>query len=388
MKKIYGFKRNLILFNFLVLVFLTICLISCQLQLPKLDFVEGTHEYELEEVRYKYNLPAITVAVKNNDEPPIFCSIGYRNVKDDDNYVTKTDKWHIGSITKSMTATLIAKLIEINPSLSWDLKLIDVFPELDEQINSAYKDVTFVELLSHTAGMMSDLTTLNDWDSYFTDESSLTQQRYRLIKEILKKQPEVSKGTYLYSNAGYIVAAAMIEEITKKSWEELISTNIFQPLDMNYTGFGPPKPALEEPQGHTQSGLCSSWQPANPDNIYSDNPEVLGPAGTVHTTLSDILKYAQVHLNGLKRIGIFLSQSSFDRLHQIVSSSYALGWTVGNNTIYHYGSNTKWFAILYIYYDPISTHSCIVFAAYNACFSDFSYNYDIMDEILSVAWNF
>jgi CubicO group peptidase (beta-lactamase class C family) len=110
-------------------------------------------------------------------------------------------------------------------------------------------DVTFVELLSYTAGMISDLTTLNDWDSYFTDQSSLTQQRYRLIKEILKKQPEVSKGTYLYSNAGYIVAAAMIERITNKSWEELISTNIFQPLDMNYTGFGPPKPALEEPQG-------------------------------------------------------------------------------------------------------------------------------------------
>ncbi|HNV44338.1 MAG TPA: hypothetical protein PKH20_06280 [Exilispira sp.] len=114
----------------MVLLFLTIFPISCQLQLPQINFDEGTLEYELEEVRYKYNLPAITVAVKNNDEPSVFCSIGYRNVKDDDNYVTNNDKWHISSIVKSMTATLITKLIEINPSLSWDLKLIDVFPEL------------------------------------------------------------------------------------------------------------------------------------------------------------------------------------------------------------------------------------------------------------------
>lgn len=182
----------------MVLLFLTIFPISCQLQLCELDFDEGTLEYELEEVRYKYNLPAITVAVKNNDEPPVFCSIGYRNVKDDDNYVTNNDKWHISSIAKSMTATLIAKLIEINPSLSWDLKLIDVFPELWGQINSAYEDVIFAELLFHKAGMMSDLTTLPDWVSYFTDSSSLKEQRYELIEEILKKLPEGAKGRYLY----------------------------------------------------------------------------------------------------------------------------------------------------------------------------------------------
>lgn len=56
----------------------------------------------------------------------------------------------------------------------------------------------FAELLFHKAGMMSDLTTLPDWVSYFTDSSSLKEQRYELIEEILKKLLEGAKGRYLY----------------------------------------------------------------------------------------------------------------------------------------------------------------------------------------------
>jgi CubicO group peptidase (beta-lactamase class C family) len=66
--------------------------------------------------------------------------------------VTTSDQWHIGSMTKSMTATLAAILVE-DGLITWDTRPIDVWPELDGRINSGFRDTTLRQLLSHTSGM-------------------------------------------------------------------------------------------------------------------------------------------------------------------------------------------------------------------------------------------
>ena len=65
--------------------------------------------------------------------------------------VTTSDLWHLGSCTKSMTATLIALLVE-RGDLDWDKTLPQLLPEFAKSMNPAYADVTLVDLLAHRAG--------------------------------------------------------------------------------------------------------------------------------------------------------------------------------------------------------------------------------------------
>ncbi len=43
---------------------------------------------------------------------------------------------------------------------------------------------------------------------------------------------------YFYSNTGYYLLAAVIEEITNKTYEEFINEYIFKPLEMKNTYYG------------------------------------------------------------------------------------------------------------------------------------------------------
>ena len=71
------------------------------------------------------------------------------------------DRWHIGSLTKSMTATIAMKLVE-QGLIKLDSTILDVFPNLVGQIKSQYETVTLGQLLSHTGGLVCDLPDIRD----------------------------------------------------------------------------------------------------------------------------------------------------------------------------------------------------------------------------------
>jgi CubicO group peptidase (beta-lactamase class C family) len=59
------------------------------------------------------------------------------------------DRWHLGSITKSITATMIARLIE-SGRMKWTDTIGERFP--DASIHEDWKPVTLKQLLTHTSG--------------------------------------------------------------------------------------------------------------------------------------------------------------------------------------------------------------------------------------------
>ncbi|MDF3057590.1 MAG: ampC 2 [Rariglobus sp.] len=63
--------------------------------------------------------------------------------------VSLEDRYHIGSCTKSMTATLGALLIR-EGKLTWETTVADVFTDL--AIHKDYQKVTFRQLVTHTGG--------------------------------------------------------------------------------------------------------------------------------------------------------------------------------------------------------------------------------------------
>ena len=202
----------------------------------------------LQPIRDVHELPALAAVVISNGNIIAEGAVGVRKYGDT-TAVTLDDQWLLSSCTKAMTATMIAILVE-QGKVGWTDTMAEIFPEIAGEMLLKYKDVNLLELLSHHAGMVgwtdpvpSVLTTV-DWASL---NGTVTQLRYIYTKLILCQSPgpEVDAlpepgTTFLYSNVGYVIAGAVAERVTGKSWEELMTTLIFQPLGMTTAGFGFP----------------------------------------------------------------------------------------------------------------------------------------------------
>src|SRR5262249_2971789 len=69
---------------------------------------------------------------------------------------TTHDQWHLGSITKSMTATLVARCVEAG-AVSWDDTIGGVLGAAIPDMRADYRDASFRHLLCHRAGLVGDI---------------------------------------------------------------------------------------------------------------------------------------------------------------------------------------------------------------------------------------
>lgn len=309
-------------------------------------FVEDT----LTSVRDKHRLPAVAALVSINGKIEAEAALGLRALGHPET-VTVNDRWHIGSDTKAFTATLIARLVE-QGVMRLDDTLAASLPALAKDMSPAYRTVTVAQLLTHTSGLppLTDDKDLAPFLAAIATAKDVKDQRAAIARTYLT-QPQTSKaGEFVYSNLGYIVAGAIAEARTGKSWEELVREQIFAPLGIKNAGFGVPASAgrTDQPWGHNDvAGNLLALDPANPDG---DNPAALGPAGTINIALKDWLLFAQDHLDGVHGRGKLLKAETYRKLHTPVTEQYAFGWgaLLGPEgkplLLTHSGSNGFWLA--------------------------------------------
>ncbi|GGZ21227.1 serine hydrolase domain-containing protein [Asticcacaulis endophyticus] len=293
----------------------------------------------LQSLRAEAGTPALGAAAQVQGKAPLIIVNGARSVEDEI-AVQPTDQWHWGSITKSMTATLVARLVEAG-KVSWDTRVASVFPK---DINPAYADATFRHLLSHRAGLQPNIDMFHLM-AYSRDPLlDAREERRRYALTALKQKPVGALAEKMvYSNNGYIVAGAMLEDITGQPWETLIRAHVFDPLGLSSAGFGAPGRAgmIDQPLGHAVSGKVRKPAPVGP-KIVNDNPVALGPAGRVHMSLADMLTYLSAHRDQPQA---FLKAASWHTLHTPpYGGDYAMGWVVRKDgSLWHNGSNTVWY---------------------------------------------
>ena len=299
----------------------------------------------LKPIRQKFDLPAMAVAVVTSDEIKWVGAVGVRK-RGTEIPVTLDDLWHLGSDGKAMTSTLIARLVE-RGQLKWDSALAEVFPDLAPQMNPEFRKVTFLQVLSHHAGLPANL----DLGEYLgNDVASL---RLRAVREALSKKPESTPGSkYAYSNLGYIIAAAVVERITGKTWEQAIADEVVDPLGLKSAGFGGAgtRGQIDQPWPHTDDG-----KPTAENGPAMDNPPVMGPAGRVHCSIQDWARFVQDQLRGGRGAPALLKPETYQKLQTPpFGGDYALGWIVaqrswaGGNALNHGGDNTMNFANVWV----------------------------------------
>lgn len=299
----------------------------------------------LEPIHAKRKLPGMVAAIVEGDDVIAIGAAGLRKLGSPE-AITIDDKLHLGSCTKAMTATMLARLVE-RKQLAWDSTVAQVFPDLAARLDAGYRGVTLEQLLQHRAGLPAN----GAWALLGLDPST-TKQRLNLIELVFGKPPQLPPGTeYAYSNVGYAVAAAMGEKVTGRSWEALIEEELFAPLAMDTVGMGAPgtKGEVNQPWGHLIVGTRAL--PAQ-----RDNPSSLGPAGRVHCTIRDWAKFISLHLRGARGEPTpILTPDTFARLHRPpTGGDYAAGWVAierpwaGGTAFTHQGSNTMWHCVVWM----------------------------------------
>jgi CubicO group peptidase (beta-lactamase class C family) len=299
----------------------------------------------LANIRLRTGVPALAAGAACGDSIIALGASGLRRL-DGEQQVTIHDRFYVGSIGKSMTATTIARLVE-RGLLSWDSRVQDVL-DLPGAVTPAFRDVTLSMLLSHRAGLPKFNSREAIAGAPRTGGTPMAQRR-ALAEWALAQAPMHPPGTrYDYSNAGYTVAVVMAEKITGVPWERTMQELLFEPLGLMSAGFGPPAlHSPDQPWGHTLEG--ARFEPFAPERKDSWESAVLTGAGNVHMTIGDLVRYVRFHLQGLTGKPELLRAPSFRALHTPVDeSSYALGWAVmdadGQPLSVHTGSDNTFYA--------------------------------------------
>jgi D-alanyl-D-alanine carboxypeptidase len=316
----------------------------------------------LETIRAKRGLPALACAVVLDDRIVGLGAVGARKNGVTNAPVTTNDKWHIGSLTKSMTATLAAMMVE-EGRIKWTTTLADVFPELASRMHPDWLKANLEQLTSNRGGAPNGVPTTM-WNEFIAFGGTPPDARHLLLQRVTAAPPSSTPGTrYEYSNFGFSIAGHMLETIAGKPWEELITSRLFQPLGMSSTAFGAPAASrmLDQPLGHQ---LAVSTNPPSATNPMTwidagppaDNPPAIGPAGILHSSIIDLAAYAAFQIRARKGQSPLISKTTAEKLQTAYpnNGNYAHGWGVfprawaNGNALNHTGTNGQWYSTYWI----------------------------------------
>lgn len=319
----------------------SICTDRCEIER---DVHRNQRSFEalLEQVRTEYGVPALAAAFVQGGRVTA-ASVGFRKAGEPA-LVDVEDRFHIGSVSKPVSATVIATLVE-RGSLRWNTTVAEAFPDIVNQIVTYYRGVTLEQLLSHRAGIVP-FEEDHDIARAPVTRGTPRQQRRAGTLWILKQPPVARPGAeHVYSNAGYAVAAAMAEESTGRDWEVLVHEQLGKPLGLSSLGFGwPARLDSAQPWGHRRT--ADRFVPHTPNDSY-ELGALLGPAGDMHMSILDLARFAQLHLEGLQGNARLLSTRTFRKLHTPVGD-YGLGWNVRETADHHLGGAGTFHAAIWV----------------------------------------
>ncbi len=307
----------------------------------------------LKRVESAARLPALSLMTTGANEVREIISVGSKRLGSDQE-ITRDAQYSLGSNTKAMTATLIAMLIE-EEKLSWETKILDLFPEWKQTARSEYAEVTVSDLLHHRAGIQP--YTYVPGAQWKEDVETLTgpaeRQRLEFCRRALHRAPvTIPRTTYFYSNASYAIAGTIIEKLTGLTWEAAIQSRLFAPLGISATFDWPATNDPNQPWGHRQTDKgVEPHDPHDPHDNYH-LPLCFTPAGGAAMSLADYAKFLQLHLRGLAGKDGLLKAESIKRLHSPIGG-HAAGWGVsivgGEPVSGHSGSGGTFYVLAHIW---------------------------------------
>lgn len=239
----------------------------------------------------------------------IFCKgYGMANLELDVACTPKT-KFRLGSITKQFTAMAIVILQE-----QGKLSVADHVKKYMPDAPKAWNEITIHHLLTHTSGI-PNCTSFPGFLKSLPIRVTLAE----LIATFKDKPLEFTPGAkFNYSNSGYIVLGQIIESVSGKSYASFLKEAIFDPLQMNDSGYDNAAQVLK----HRASGYTRllGLVPANALYIDMSIPHA---AGALYSTVEDLFKWDRALDSGK-----LVSKKSYEAMLRPFKDGYGYGWAI------------------------------------------------------------
>lgn len=270
----------------------------------------------------KQNIPQIGYAVVSKDSIIEIKTTGFHrnDLKTAQTKASLSNYFHLGSNTKAITGFVAAYLVEKN-KINWNTLFFDIFPTWKPSSNLAFRNITLADLLSHRANIQPYTSGL-EFQKLPKFKGNIQQQREQFAKHLLNKNPVINNDkVFNYSNAGYSIAAIMLEKVSGLSWEQLVKNTMQNLLEVNVEFGFPNKLNDNQPFGHWVQNDSLIVVESN----VKYNLALAEPAGDISMTLPDYAKFIQFNLKELQGQNNVLKATTYNYLHYGLNN-YAIGW--------------------------------------------------------------
>ena len=292
--------------------------------------------------------PGAGMVVVQGDKVIYMKGFGYADIASKKPFTPETE-FYIASTTKSFTG-LAAALLDTKGTFKLDAPLHKYLPALHLKSPLNADSITIRSLLTHTHGITNNgpVTIRLAYSGEYKGDAELLK--------FLEQHDAAREGRqFRYGNIGYNVAALAMDAATRKSWKDILQSEIFAPLGMTKTSAYVSKFARGDLATPYQLSL-DGWK-ALP---YGKTDANMQSAGGLITTLRDMGTWLTAHIND-GRVGgrQILPKAAFEKAHENGAGAltlrtpngtqigYSLGWNIvvrGNDTIYVHGGGFPGFA--------------------------------------------
>ncbi len=225
-------------------------------------------------------VPGVAVGVLDPDGPRAW-GFGVTNV-DHPLPIEADTVFEIASITKTMTATVAARLAA-EGRLDLDAPVRRYLPEFkvaDPVVSGA---VTVRDLFTHTAGWFGE---------YLEPTGRGDDAIAKGVAAMAELEQLAPVGVFSYNNVSLTVAGRIIEVVSGRAYRDAVRELLFAPLGMAHSAFDPADVLYERlAAGHTvRDGVAVRVRARLSESTNGD------PVGGVRSTVNDLLRYARFHL--------------------------------------------------------------------------------------------
>lgn len=280
--------------------------------------------------------------------------------------------FQIGSVSKSFTATIMGQLVD-EGLVKWTDTVKNILPDFKYYDPWVADHMQVMDVMTHRTGIGGQVGT------YFPNLGYDREDCYKMLA--LYKPAYTFRGAYQYNNSTFLIAEKIIEKVTGKSWEENLQERVFNKAGMksssaNADGYAASKNvATPHDYRYTTVELAKAQFPELVDvpadtkgeivtlPLYGDEQALywltgVGPAGSINSTVVDMLRYAQMHMNNgyivdnadTTRV---MSEKAMRKLHEGITITsqndnrttlYAHCWFVEQNNKYrlYFHTGTTW----------------------------------------------
>jgi len=368
-------------------------------QTPQREEVAKEIDSYVQEVISTWKIPGMAVAFSWDNTPLLVKGygvkeqrpadgIGFRGVSANDRNVAsggvpgvvnepgepidENTVFQIGSVSKSFTATIMGQLVD-EGLVRWTDTVKNILPDFKYYDPWVTEHMQVMDVMTHRTGIGGQVGT------YFPNLGYDREDCYKMLA--LYKPAYIFRGAYQYNNSTFLIAEKIIEKVTGKSWEENLQERVFNKAGMksssaNAEGYAASKnvatphdyrfttveqakaqfPELVDIPADTKGEIVTL-------PLYGDEQALywltgVGPAGSINSTVVDMLRYAQMHMNNgfivdnadTTRV---MSEKAMRKLHEGVTITsqndnrttlYAHCWFVEQNNKYrlYFHTGTTW----------------------------------------------